>query len=178
MHNRLSVRDESWQPTLTDSEVQNYIRDEVGEEGLAMAKYLADNPGVSGVDIVDKHPERKPSDVRKVLYRMMEAHVAEYAKDTDAKGWETFLWHLDLNEIKYILRRRWADELLHARKQLRFVQDHEYYTCPSRHRPVLFDDAIELSFHCPVCGEPMERLPTGDLRRDLEARIVELQTHL
>lgn len=173
----MAVRDDSWAPKLDDPEVQQYILAEVGEEGLTMAKYLADHPRVSGVDILESYKEQKPSTVRKVLYKMMEAHVAEYDKDTDSKGWETFYWDLDLNEIKYILRRRWADELLHLRQQVQFEKDHQFYACKEQHRRIVFEDAMDLDFRCPVCQEPMMQVRNGDVLRALQKRIGEIEPH-
>ncbi len=159
----MTIRGADWKPTLTDTEVQTYLFDEVGEEGLEMAEYLLEKSPVSGVDILEDFEDRKPSDVRKVLYRMMEAHAAEYEKETDKSGWETFIWSLDLPEIGLILRRRWADELLHLRKQLKFEQDHEFYACPSLHRRIVFEDAMDVDFHCPVCHEPMQPVENDDV---------------
>lgn len=173
----MAIRDDSWQPKLDDPEVQDYMLQEVGEEGVAMAKYLADHPRVSGVDILESFKDQKPSAVRKVLYRMMEAHVAEYDKDTDSKGWETFYWDLDLNEIKFILRRRWADELLHLRQQVTFEKDHQFYACKHQHRRIVFEDAMDLDFRCPVCQEAMSVVRNSEVLRALEKRIEELEPH-
>ena len=41
------------------------------------------NAASKGVDLLESFKEQKPSAVRKVLYRMMEAHVAEYEKDKE-----------------------------------------------------------------------------------------------
>jgi len=169
------VRAADWVPQLDDPEIKTYILDEVGEEGAAMAQYLKDHPHVSGVDVLESFKEQKPSAVRKTLYRMMEAHVAEYEKDTDSKGWETFYWDLDLNEVKHILRRRWADELLHLRQQLKFEEDHQFYSCPEQHRRILFEDAMDINFLCPACGQMMQPVRTGEVRKALEARIAELE---
>ena len=75
------MRGPEWQPSLEDPEIQAYILDEVGEEGMGMAKYLREHPHVSGVDLLESFKEQKASAVRKILYRMMEAHVGEYEKD-------------------------------------------------------------------------------------------------
>jgi len=171
------MRGPEWQPGLEDPEIKAYLLDEVGEEGMAMAKYLEEHPHVSGVDLLESFKEQKPSAVRKVLYRMMEAHVAQYEKDTDSKGWETFYWDLDLNEVKHILRRRWADELLHLRQQLKFEEDHQFYACAAQHRRILFEDAMDMQFQCPVCHEAMNQVRTGDVRKALQARIAELEPH-
>ena len=173
----MSIRPDNWVPTLDDPEVRQYILDEVGEEGLTMAKYLQDHPRVSGETILEDHKEQKPSAVRKVLYRMMEAHAAEYDKDTDSKGWETFYWDLDLNEIKVILRRRWADELKHLRGQVKFEEDHQFYACKHQHRRILFDDAVDMNFSCPVCQEAMDAVRTNEVRAALQKRIDELAPH-
>lgn len=170
----MSVRGADWKPQLTDPEVQAYLFDEVGEEALEMAEFLQEHNPISGVDIVEHFEDRKPSDVRKVLYRMMEAHAAEYEKETDASGWETFIWNLDLPEIGLILRRRWADELLHLRKQIQFENDHEFYACPSSHRRIIFEDAMDIDFQCPVCQEPMQPVANEDIVAALQERVDEL----
>jgi transcription initiation factor TFIIE subunit alpha len=173
----LSIRDDNWEPTLDDPEVQQYLLEEVGEEGLEIARYLEANPHVSGEVLLEHYKDQKPSAIRKILYRMMEAHAAEYEKDTDSKGWETFYWDLDLNEVKLILRRRWADELRNLRKQVKFEEDHQFYACPKQHRRILFDDAVDLNFHCPTCKEPMNVVRTSEVRASLLKRIEELAPH-
>lgn len=170
----MTIRGADWTPTLKDSEVQTYLFDEVGEEGLEMAEYLEQTSPVSGEAILEHYAERKASDVRKVLYRMMEAHAAEYEKDTDRSGWETFTWNLDLPEIGLVLRRRWADELLDLRKQLKFEQDHAFYACGSLHRRIIFEDAMDIDFQCPVCQEPMQPVDNQEIIAELEERIDEL----
>lgn len=173
----LTVRDTDWMPTLNDPEVIQYLQEEVGDEGLEMARFLQDHPRVSGVEIQEHFSDRKPSAVRKVLYKMMEAHAAEYDKDTDAKGWETFFWDLDLMEIKLILRRRWADELLSLKKQLKFEEDHQFYACTKQHRRIMFEDAMEIGFKCPVCQEGMELVRNNQVIDAIKARVAELAVH-
>ncbi|MGB1585433.1 MAG: hypothetical protein ACPHID_00100 [Thermoplasmatota archaeon] len=170
----MSVRGPDWKPKLSDPEVQAYLFEEVGEEALEMARYMEENNPISGVDIVEHFEDRKPSDVRKVLYRLMEAHAAEYEKETDSSGWETFIWNLDLPEIGLILRRRWADELASLRKQIQFEQDHEFYACPQLHRRIIFEDAMDIGFQCPVCQEPMAPVDNGDIIAKMQERVDEL----
>ncbi len=170
----MTVRGSDWKPKLSDPEVQEYLFEEAGEDALELARYLEENEPISGVDILEHYAERKPSAVRKVLYQLMEAHAAEYEKDTDAKGWETFTWQLDLNEIGIVLRRRWADELQHLRKQVKFELDHEFYACKHLHRRMMFEDAMDIGFHCPVCDEPMEPLNNAAVVQALEDRINEI----
>ncbi len=165
------ARDPSWQPTLDDPEVQAHILAEVGEEGVEMAKYLHENEPIGSVEILEHYEETKPSEVRKVLYRLMDAHVAEYEKDTDAQGWETFTWRMTLNEIKHVLLRRWADARLQVEKQIRFEKDHQFYACSAAHRRIVFEDAIDIGFHCPVCNEPMNEFDNQPVIEQLEEEL-------
>ncbi len=174
----MNIRGETWEPTLDDPEIQEYILAEVEEDGMAMAMYIAEHEPISGVEILEAHEDQKGSAVRKVLYRLMEAHVAEYEKDTDAKGWETFVWRLTLNEIKYTLVRRWRDELQYINKQLQFERDHEFYAGKSGARRMMFEDAMEVGFMCPVTGEPMEPVDNSEIVEQLEARKAVLEAGL
>jgi transcription initiation factor TFIIE subunit alpha len=172
--NGVTDRTESWQPQFDDPEIQTYVFEEAGEEGLELASYIAEHEPIGGVEILEAFPDRKPSAVRKVLYSLMECRVAQYEKDTDAKGWETFTWRLSLNEVKYVLLRRWKDELDHLQAQLRFERDHQFYACAHMHRRMVFEDAMELEFHCPVCTEPMQQIETRQVQSALQERIDEL----
>ena len=174
----MNVRGADWKPSLDDPEVRGYIIEEAGEDGLELARYLRDHTHVSCVEVLDAYKDRKASAVRKALYRLMEAHAAEYEKDTDSKGWETFYWDLDLEEIKHILRRRWADELLHIQKQLVFEKDHQFYGCADSHRRILFEDAMDIQFKCPVCHRAMEPMDGAEVRKALMARAKELEPHV
>jgi transcription initiation factor TFIIE subunit alpha len=168
------VRSADWKPSLNDPEVQQYLYEEAGEEALDLAHFLEDHEGISGVDLLEHFIDRKPSDIRKILYRLMEAHVAEYEKDTDAKGWETFTWKLDLPEVSRILHRRWTDENKYLHKQLKFEQDHEFYACKSMDRRMVFEDAMDIGFHCPVCNEPMAPIDNASVVKALQERIDEI----
>ncbi len=168
----------SWKPHIDDPQIQSYIFEETGEEGLELLRFMAENEPISGVDLLEAYPDQKPSEVRKILYRLMEAHAAEYEKDTDSKGWETFTWRTDLREVQYILMRRWEDELKHLRDQLRFEADHAFYSCTDQHRRIIFEDAVDLEFHCPVCREPMDAVDDRPIREALRERIAELEEQL
>lgn len=167
------MRGPDWKPRIDDPEIQEYLLDVAGERGLELFQYILENEPIDGVEIIEAHGEEKASDIRKILYALMEAHALEYHKDTDKKGWETFTWQTDLPELKLIHMRKWKEELEDLRKQLKYESSHEFYTCPHQHRRVIFEDAMETDFHCPVCEEPMEPLPNEQVVADLEARIEE-----
>lgn len=174
----VSVHGYDWEPTFDDPEVQKYLLEEAGEEGIELFQFLLDNEPITGVEILEAHNEVKPSAIRKVLYRLMQAHALEYDKETDASGWETFHWRSDLPEIKLILVRRWQDELAHLRKQIKFEEDHEFYACKAEHRRMMFEDAMDIEFHCPSCNEPMNPIGNDEVMAALNERLHELSSVL
>ncbi len=151
-----------------------YIEEEVGEGGMAMAKYLEASEPIGSVEILEEHDDVKPAEVRKVLYRLMDAHVAEYEKDTDAKGWETFTWHMTLDNVKHVLMTRWAERRLELEKAIKFEHGHEFYACPEGHARQPFEDAIENGFHCPQCNAAMQPHDNAEIIAAMEAELESL----
>lgn len=168
------VRSPEWKPSFDDPEIQAYLFDVAGEEGLEIFRFILENEPTSGEAIQEAFPDRKPSAVRKVLYALMQEHALEYHKDTDTKGWETFTWATDLPEIRLIHTRRWQDEARELRKELRFERDHTFYSCPDRHLRIYFEAAMDTEFHCPECEAPMDPIDNADVIQRIEARLDEL----
>lgn len=163
-----------WVPTLEDPVIREYIYEATGEQGMVLAEIIRDNQPILGVDIVEM-VEDKPSNVRRVLYRLEEARVAEYEKDTDRSGWETFTWRMTLNEVKYLINQQRKEQLDHLRNRLNFEEITAFYQCPEDHPRVDFDTAIELDFKCPVCDIPMENIDNSDEIARLQETIRNLE---
>lgn len=143
-----------WEPTLEDPVIREYIYEAAGEAGMMVAEIVRDNQPILGVDLVEMVDD-KPSAARRTLYKLEEARVAEYEKDTDRSGWETFTWRMSLNEVKYLINQRRREQLEHLRARLNFEEVTTFYQCPDDHPRVDFETAMELDFHCPVCEAPM-----------------------
>jgi transcription factor E len=149
------LKAEAWVPTLDDPVVQEYIRDRVGPEGLEVARLIEDKQPVLGVDLLDLLSDQKPSTVRKVLYRLEDARVAEYQKDTDKTGWETFVWRLTLNEVKYVINRERHKLILDMEHELELERENSFYQCTDKHDRIIFADAMALEFKCPECADAL-----------------------
>ncbi len=165
------IRGPDWQPTLDDPEIQEYLLQAAGDDGLDVFKYILENEPVTGEEIQEAFEDRKPSAVRKSLYALMQEHALEYHKDTDSKGWETFTWATDLPEIKLIHLRRWREEAKDITKMIRILEDHEYYVCPKGHQDIMFEDALDLEFKCPECDQPMSPIDETDRINELKERL-------
>ncbi len=172
------VRGPDWNPTFKDPEIQEYLFDIGGEDALELFRYIQENEPVSSEDILEHYEDRKPNEVRKLLYAMMQEHALEYHRDTDSKGWETFIWATDIPEIRLIHLRRWQAEAADLRKLLKFEEDHTFYSCPELHERIIFEDAMETEFHCPTCEAPMSPIDNAQEVAAIKERLDELQVAL
>lgn len=169
----MPVKSKEWQPTLRDRIIQEYIRERVGEEGLEVAKLIEQKQPIQGVDIIETVKD-KPANVRKVLYKLEDARVAEYQKDTDKTGWETFLWRLTLNEVKHQINKERKRMLKQLREALEVEKSNSFYICPDGHDRVIFEEAVKRGFKCPDCEKPMSFVENRERIRELESAAQQL----
>lgn len=164
-----------WTPQLSDPVIKAYVMEAAGELGADLAELILENQPILGVDITELVDE-KASTVRKALYKLEGARIAEYEKDTDKSGWETFTWRLTLNEVKYLINSERKEALAHLRKRLDFEANTEWYACEDDHPRVDFEAGIECGFHCPVCENPMMNVDNSDNVENLIRQIRELES--
>ena len=169
-----TVKTKDWNPTLEDPIIQEYIRERVGEQGLQVAALIREKEPVQGVDLLEIIKD-KPSNIRKVLYRLEDARVAEYQKDTDKTGWETFIWRLTLNEVKYQINKERQRLLRDLRNQLQLEKENSFYLCEQGHQRTIFEEAVGMEFKCPECGLQMNFLDNKERIRELETAITDLE---
>lgn len=155
------VEGKDWAPSLDDEVIRAYILDQAGELGLHLAELIREHQPILGVDVVELVDD-KPSTVRKAMYRLEEARVAEYEKDTDKSGWETFTWRLALNEVKYLINNQRKTRLTHLKERLAFESKTEFYQCENEHPRVDFETSMEIDFRCPTCTEPMNAVDNSE----------------
>lgn len=137
-------------------EIANHIVAATGPEGLAIASLIEAKGTCTDLEILAAFGHLKPSQVRRLLYRLQDSHVAQYVKDTDGSGWDTFLWHLCLDDVRDALARRAAQDLAQARHTLALEGDGFDFACGRSHGRIPFAEAVDLRFLCPVCRAPMQ----------------------
>lgn len=163
-----------WQPTLDDTLVQAYILDRAGEQGVEIARLIEKQQPVQGVEILETVQD-KPSNVRKTLYKLEDARVAEYQKDTDKTGWETFIWRLTLNEVKHQINKERHKMLQSLRDSVALEKENSFYICSDDHERTIFEDAMRAEFKCPQCGKSMDAIDNEQRVGELEKAIKDLE---
>lgn len=139
-----------------------------------MAKLIQQREPVQGVEILETVQD-KPSNVRKILYRLEDARVAEYQKDTDKTGWETFLWRLTLHEVKHQINKERRRLMLQLNEQLRTEKENSFYICGDSHQRVIFEEALKAEFKCPTCAKPMSVTDNEVRIKALESAVRDLE---
>ena len=113
---------------------------------------------------VDFEPEDsetlKLNTVRKTLYKLYSEKLAQFRRIRDkSTGWFIYYWWHEFDLLEEILleKKKLFDSKL--RDRLRFEQNNYFFICKNCQNTNIkynFDDAFELNFRCPDCGNHLE----------------------
>lgn len=157
---------------LDDKVIRGYLRSLVGEDGLKMIEQMPEG------DVTDEEIATKTgvllNTVRRTLFILYENKFAIVVRERDSNsGWLTYLWHLDFSDIEHQLMREKKKLLRNLKTRLEFEENNVFYVCPQSCVRLLFDEATETEFLCPMCGEDLtfydNSLFVGALKKRVEA---------
>lgn len=102
----------------------------------------------------------KLNTVRKTLYKLYSEKLAQFRRIRDkSTGWFIYYWwhEFDLLEEILIEKKKLVESKL--RERLSFEENNYFFickTCQNINVKYNFDEAFELNFRCPDCGNPLE----------------------
>lgn len=139
---------------LNDKVIRGYLRSLVGDDGLKMIEQMPEG------DVTDEEIANKTgvllNTVRRTLFILYENKFAIVVRERDSNsGWLTYLWHLDFSDIEHQLMREKKKLLRNLKTRLDFEENNVFYVCPQGCVRLLFDEATETEFLCPMCGEDL-----------------------
>jgi transcription initiation factor TFIIE subunit alpha len=159
----------------------------------AIKAYLIRLIGEEGIDLIVKFPpEGEWSDeqlaaqtginlnsVRHTLYTLYEKRLAEYRRiKNNETGWLTYLWHLRMDLVADVIREDLADILEKLKARERFEEENDFYICKTCGTLSTFNQAMDVSFVCPSCDQPLEHFENEMLLRALKKRIEDIKETL
>ncbi|MGQ0536062.1 MAG: transcription factor [Methanobacteriota archaeon] len=160
---------------LDDPELRGYLERTVGDKGVSVAQILQELSKATDTEIAERLHE-KPSHIRRILYDLYEARLAEYQKEKDKDtGWQTFIWHLTPDTARYALGQRKKREIAEIEVQLKFEEDNRFYTCPADKKRFAFEQAQDAEFHCPECSAELVFDDNQEVITALRAKLEELR---
>lgn len=152
---------------LVKSLLLNILED---EKNLEIVRCLID-----GIDTDEEISEKtgiKLNFVRKYLYKLYDEGLATYKRSKDKEsGWYSYSWEFDKNETINAMKESSESTLKHLREELQKEEDTMFFVCPQGHYRLSFDDASELEFMCPECGEDLELYDNTELKKQLQEDI-------
>ncbi|MHA1215729.1 MAG: hypothetical protein ACTSPE_01630 [Candidatus Thorarchaeota archaeon] len=157
------------------------VEEIAGKEGVDVATVLVNVDETTDEEIATK-TDLKLNVVRRILYKLHDNHLASYrrVRDTDT-GWFLYYWKIDPRKAQALVNRKKRMVLTLLEQRLEHETNNELYACVNRDSPpVPFEEAMNLSFRCPVCNGLLQyvnnertisflRKQVEELRADLEA---------
>ena len=160
---------------LNDKVIRGYLMSHVGEEGLKMIEEMPEG------EVKDEEIAAKSgvplNTVRRILFILYENKFAIYRREKDPNsGWLTYLWHLDFSNIENQLMKEKKKLLRNLKVRLDFEENNVFYTCPQGCVRLLFNEATETEFLCPMCGEDLVYHENSRFVRVLKKRVDDLNS--
>ena len=116
------------------------------------------------------------NDVRRILYRLYEYGILMYRRTRDPEtNWFVYYWRLNPAGFLDSLRRRHNRLLKLLKERLAYEENNMFYICKNKCVILTFDEAIESSFKCPVCGGPLEFYDNSLIKEILKKKISEIE---
>ncbi len=121
-----------------------------------------------------KEHEITLNNVRKILFILYENKFTTCKRERDTNsGWLTFRWKLNLNGIEHQLEREKRKLYRNLLKRKKYEEENIFYVCPNKCLRLIFDEAIEAEFVCPICGRNLIYEDNKIFIDDLNKRIEE-----
>jgi len=155
---------------LNDPVIRGYLTRLVGEDGLVMVERMPE--GEVTDEQIAEATEVLLNVVRRTLFIMSENKLAVCRRERDSNsGWLTYLWHLDMTDVDPQLAKEKKKLTKNLALRLDFEEGNVFYVCPDGCVRMLFNDAVENEFLCPMCGEDLIFKDNADFTGALKKRI-------
>ena len=146
------------------------------EDYIRVARALLNNPDATDEEIASA-TGLKINKVRKVLYDLFERGLIVGIKDKDPKkGWFMYRWKIQRDQVEVFLNKQRSVILRKLRERLDYEKSHTFYWCGTPTcKKYIFEEAIELFFVCPECGNPLKEDSNKELIDAIEWKINQIE---
>lgn len=158
-------------PSIT---AEQAIRDVAGVDVMPLIKALGAKKAVSEYKLA-KNIKREVNQTRTMLYKLHQANLVSCIRKKDEKkGWYVYYWALRAERINQLVKDREARE---SRARIAAAAEGHGQTsfqCSQGCTNATLEEAMEMEFRCPECGELMGMDPRGrqilELEHEMPAR--------
>ena len=147
---------------ITDEDITENIKERLEEAGI---DFEPDDPDVL-----------KLNTVRKTLYKLYSSKLAQFRRIRDkTTGWFIYYWWHEFDLLDEILIEKKKIVQKKLRERLQFEENNYFFVCKncvdSKYK-YDFDEAFELNFRCPDCGNPLEAQNNEPIKDFIKSEIV------
>ena len=162
-----------------DELLYSIVTEICGDEAINVVAYLDPEEEITD-EIIRQKADLKINTIRRILYKLYENHLATYRRVRDKDtGWFIYYWKLDPTQISNLIRNKRELVLKKLKERLDFEKNRVFYRCSSDDCPrYTFEEAMELSFQCAVCQQPLVHYNNQDIIEALELKIKYLTAKL
>jgi len=158
---------------LTQKKIEEIIMGILGQESLPLLKQLYGKQNVSEFELASR-TKKDIKVIRKMLYILYNHNLVSFTRKKDKlKGWYVYYWTLVPESVRYNYVKQKKEMLATLQSQLQEEQKGLFFACPTRCVRLNFDQAMDVEFHCPECGELLtqeeNKMPVQQLRQRIKA---------
>ena len=114
--------------------------------------------------------------VRKILFILYENKFTVCHRERDANsGWLTFRWQINMDGIYHQIEREKKKLYRNLIKRKEYEDNNIFYVCPQKCLRLVFDEATETEFLCPLCGEDLVFQDNEPFKQLLDQRVEEFK---
>ena len=114
--------------------------------------------------------------VRKILFILYENKFTICHRERDANsGWLTFRWQINMDGVYHQIEREKKKMYRNLLKRKDYEDNNIFYVCPQNCLRLVFDEATDTEFLCPICGEDLVFQDNEPFKQLLDQRIEEFK---
>ncbi len=150
-----------------------------GEGGARVMKLLLSKPGIVDEEI-SRRLRMDIREVRKILHKLNGIGILHYELTRDRETeHRIFKWYIQQEQATGFIISNMNKILDRLKQKLETEENNQFYWCGTLGHPrLLFDQAMEKLFRCPVCGKPLEPHENKELIEALRWKIKEIENAL
>lgn len=150
-----------------------------GEDAAKVMKLLLRKPGIVDEELSQKL-KLDVREVRKLLHKLNSIGILHYELTRDKETeHRIFKWYVQREQATGFIISNMKKVLDRLKQKLEAEKNNQFYWCGALGHPrLLFDQAMEQLFRCPVCRKPLEPHENTELIEALEWKIDEIEKAL
>ncbi len=150
-----------------------------GDDAARVMKLLLRKPGIVDEELASRL-KMDIRDVRKILHKLNEMGILHYELSRDKETeHRIFKWYVQEEQITGFILTNMKKILDRLKEKLESEKNNQYYWCGTLGHPrLLFDEAMDRLFRCPVCGKPLSPHDSEELVKALEWKVGEIEKAL